>query len=210
VGPGLVLWGPKAAIKREACTRALSEFLDSKGFRRTYTPYILRWETWEKYQRQLHASPIWLRSHNDNGEDYAFGASKAIQHMLMVQADFKSYRDLPICLYEFCEIYRQGLSLGETVETAPEKVTVTNHFGVTLSVFDTRTIENALTDIMTQTAHVASDHGFATPFAADGLVRWGTPPDDDYISEDGRKHPISATWANCRMEIDVPNATAEW
>jgi hypothetical protein len=192
VGPGLVLWGPKAAQRREDCTQELRQYLMGRKFQPTYNHYIVHWPTWEKYKELLGLPKIWTRSREstletdavmERGDDYAFGASKVIHHALMVQSMFKSYQDLPIGLFEFGEIYEQGPP-------------VSNHFGLTLSIFDVGSMESALLIELTKVVEIAGRHGFN----GDGVVRSTTLTDDHYVSAEDKREPVVVTFVDCKME----------
>ncbi len=107
IGPGLILWHPRGAIVR----RQLEEFLYAEHFRRgyqfVYTPHIARIEHWQvsghlEFYRENMFPPMELQEK----ARYQLKPMNCPFHIVIYRAHRRSYRELPMRLFEFGTVYR--------------------------------------------------------------------------------------------------------
>jgi threonyl-tRNA synthetase len=114
-GSGLVLYHPKGARVLHELIEWLSADLYERGYVEIRTPHIYKadvWKTsghWDYYQENMYPFQI------DEGEgkeptDYAVKPMNCPGALLVYRADVRSYRDLPMRLFEFGTVYRHEKS----------------------------------------------------------------------------------------------------
>ena len=114
-GSGLVLYHPKGARVLHELIEWLSADLYRRGYVEIRTPHIYRaevWKTsghWEFYRENMYGFQI------DEGEgkepsDYAVKPMNCPGAVLIYASDVRSYRDLPMRLFEFGTVYRHEKS----------------------------------------------------------------------------------------------------
>lgn len=106
VGPGLPLWLPKGTIIREELERWAKETEEKWGYQRVSTPHLTRDKLYEisghlpYYAKEMY-SPIDIE-----GEKYYLKPMNCPHHHMIYKAKTRSYRDLPIRLAEYGQVYR--------------------------------------------------------------------------------------------------------
>ncbi|MBN1193471.1 MAG: threonine--tRNA ligase [Coriobacteriia bacterium] len=114
-GSGLVLYHPKGARVLHELIEWLSADLYERGYVEIRTPHIYKadvWKTsghWDYYRENMYPFQI------DEGEgkeptDYAVKPMNCPGALLVYRADVRSYRDLPMRLFEFGTVYRHEKS----------------------------------------------------------------------------------------------------
>jgi threonyl-tRNA synthetase len=114
-GPGLVLYHPKGARVLSELIAWLSRDLYNRGYVEVRTPHIYRaevWKTsghWDFYRENMYGFEI------DEGEgkeptEYAVKPMNCPGAVLIYASDTRSYRDLPMRLFEFGTVYRHEKS----------------------------------------------------------------------------------------------------
>ncbi|MDO8880849.1 MAG: threonine--tRNA ligase [Coriobacteriia bacterium] len=114
-GSGLVFYHPKGARVLHELIEWLSADLYARGYEEIRTPHIYKadvWRTsghWDFYQENMYPFQI------DEGEgkeptDYAVKPMNCPGALLVYRADLRSYRDLPMRLFEFGTVYRHEKS----------------------------------------------------------------------------------------------------
>ncbi len=114
-GSGLVFYHPKGARVLHELIEWLSADLYERGYQEIRTPHIYKadvWRTsghWDYYQENMYPFQI------DEGEgkeptDYAVKPMNCPGALLVYRADVRSYRDLPMRLFEFGTVYRHEKS----------------------------------------------------------------------------------------------------
>lgn len=107
IGPGLILWHPKGAVIR----RQLEEFLYEAHFRRgyqvVYTPHVARLEHWRvsghlDFYRDYMFPPMEL----EERVPYQLKPMNCPFHIVIYKSRRRSYRELPVRLFEFGTVYR--------------------------------------------------------------------------------------------------------
>ncbi len=109
VGPGLVIWHPKGALLRTL----LEDFERREHLRRGYQivmgPQLLRKELWERsghydnYRENMYFTEV-------EGQAYGIKPMNCLAHMVIYKSKVRSYRDLPLRLFELGTVYRHEKS----------------------------------------------------------------------------------------------------
>lgn len=108
-GPGLAIWHPKGAMLRYL----IEEFERTEHLKRGYQmvvgPQILKKELWEKsghfdnYREQMYFTSV-------DGIEYGLKPMNCLAHMLIYKSKIRSYRDLPLRLFELGTVHRHEKS----------------------------------------------------------------------------------------------------
>lgn len=108
-GPGLVIWHPKGALLRTL----LEDFERREHLRRGYQivigPQLLRKELWEKsghydnYRENMYFTEV-------EGQSYGIKPMNCLAHMMIYKSKIRSYRDLPLRLFELGTVHRHEKS----------------------------------------------------------------------------------------------------
>ncbi len=110
VGPGLALWHPKGATVRrlmEDFSRARHEQGD---YEFVFTPHIGKAELWETSGHLDFYTESMYPAMELDGATYYPKPMNCPFHMAIYASDLKSYRDLPLRLFELGTVYRYELS----------------------------------------------------------------------------------------------------
>ena len=111
VGPGLPLWLPKGAVLRDTLVDFLKKKQLERGYKPVITPHIGRLELYKTsghypYYKDSQFPPI-IESEVDGVEEGYLLKPMNCPHHIMIYADkMHSYRELPIRLAEFGQVYR--------------------------------------------------------------------------------------------------------
>jgi threonyl-tRNA synthetase len=106
VGPGLVLWHPKGAMIRHLIESFWREEHLRRGYQFVYTPHVGRLQLWETsghlgwYKENMFAAMAM------EGQDYLVKPMNCPFHIQVYQSKLRSYRDLPVRLFELGTVYR--------------------------------------------------------------------------------------------------------
>jgi len=108
-GPGLVIWHPKGAMLRYL----IEEFERTEHLKRGYEmvvgPQILKRDLWEKsghfdnYRDNMYFTSV-------DGIDYGIKPMNCLSHMIIYKSRIRSYRDLPVRLFELGTVHRHEKS----------------------------------------------------------------------------------------------------
>ncbi len=105
-GSGLVFWLPKGAIVRKIVEDYLKEFHLDNGYQLVYTPHIAKSTLWETSGHLSFYSENMFSGINVEGQDYIIKPMNCPGHILVYKSKIRSYRDLPIRLFELGTVYR--------------------------------------------------------------------------------------------------------
>ncbi len=110
LGPGLAVWHPKGAAVRRVIEDYSRNRHDEGGYQSVVTPHIARSELWETsghldFYRESMYPPMEL-----DGTSYHLKPMNCPFHVLIYKSSQRSYRDLPIRLFELGTVYRYELS----------------------------------------------------------------------------------------------------
>jgi len=110
VGPGLILWHPKAAMVRFLADQFSQQAHLLNGYEWVYTPHIGRAGLWETsghlalYKDSMY-SPIDI-----DGDQYYLKPMSCPFHIEIYKSRPRSYRELPVRYAEYAQVYRYELS----------------------------------------------------------------------------------------------------
>lgn len=108
-GAGLVFYHPKGAILRDILETYEKEEHLKRGYQMIITPHILKGELWrtsghaEYYRENMYMFDI------DNNE-YAVKPMNCPGHILIYKSKTRSYKELPLRLFELATVYRHEKS----------------------------------------------------------------------------------------------------
>lgn len=110
LGPGLAVWHPKGAAVRRIIEDYSRDRHDEGGYQFVYTPHIARSELWETsghldFYRESMYPPMEM-----DGASYHPKPMNCPFHVLIYKSTQRSYRDLPIRMFELGTVYRYELS----------------------------------------------------------------------------------------------------
>lgn len=110
VGPGLPLWLPKGAILRETLTAFLRAEQLRRGYLPVMTPHIGRLDLYRTsghypYYRDSQF-PAMLLEDEEDADGYLLKPMNCPHHIQIYAENRRSYRDLPMRLAEFGQVYR--------------------------------------------------------------------------------------------------------
>ena len=114
VGKGLPLWLPHGTVVREELEKLAKELEFKAGFQRVATPHLARTELYRRsghlpyYERDMYPL-LEVIEDGDNGalkDEYALRPMNCPHHHRVFAAEPRSYRDLPLRLAEYGQVYR--------------------------------------------------------------------------------------------------------
>ena len=108
VGPGLPLWLPKGATLRETLVDFLKKKQIERGYQPVITPHIGRLELYKTSGHYPYYKDSQFPPMMEEGEDEGYLLKPMnCPHHIMIYADrLRSYRELPLRLAEFGQVYR--------------------------------------------------------------------------------------------------------
>jgi len=107
VGPGLILWLPKGAfIRREIENFMFQEHL-KRGYLPVYTPHVGKKRLWEiSGHLDFYRENMYPEMEFEDEEGYFIKPMNCPFHIQIYKSELRSYRDLPLRLFEFGTVYR--------------------------------------------------------------------------------------------------------
>ena len=109
VGPGLPLWLPKGAIMRQTLVDFLRQEQLDRGYQPVITPHIGRLELFKTsghYPYYKDSQFPAMFEDEEQGEGYLLKPMNCPHHIQIYAYKQRSYRDLPVRLAEFGQVYR--------------------------------------------------------------------------------------------------------
>jgi len=106
LGPGLAVYHPKGAIIREVIENFEKEEHIKRGYQLVRTPHISKADLWKVsghldfYKENMYVFSV-------NGEDYVLKPMNCPAHIMVYKSRQRSYRELPIRLFELGTVYRR-------------------------------------------------------------------------------------------------------
>ena len=106
LGPGLAVYHPKGAIIREVIENFEKEEHIKRGYQLVRTPHISKADLWKVsghldfYRENMYVFSV-------NGEDYVLKPMNCPAHIMVYKSRQRSYRELPIRLFELGTVYRR-------------------------------------------------------------------------------------------------------
>lgn len=106
VGPGLVLWLPKGGMLR----RVLEDWIKDENLKRGYglvtTPHIARLHLWQKSGHANFYNDSMFKPIEVDEQKYQLKPMNCPFHIAVYNTALRSYRDLPLRLFELGTVYR--------------------------------------------------------------------------------------------------------
>lgn len=106
VGPGLVLWLPKGGMLR----KVLEDWIKDENLKRGYgivtTPHIARLHLWQKSGHANFYSDSMFKPIEVDEQKYQLKPMNCPFHIAVYNTALRSYRDLPLRLFELGTVYR--------------------------------------------------------------------------------------------------------
>ncbi|MEE8449792.1 MAG: threonine--tRNA ligase [Thermodesulfobacteriota bacterium] len=104
-GAGLVIYHPKGAILRSLLEDLEKREHIKRGYQLVYGPQLLKLDLWKKsghyehYREQMYITEV-------DGQKYALKPMNCLSHILIYKSKRRSYRDLPMRLFELGTVHR--------------------------------------------------------------------------------------------------------
>ena len=106
VGPGLVLWMPKGGMLRKVLEDWIKEENLKRGYGLVTTPHIARLHLWQKSGHANFYSDSMFRPIEVDDQKYQLKPMNCPFHIAIYNTALRSYRDLPLRLFELGTVYR--------------------------------------------------------------------------------------------------------
>jgi len=107
LGAGLALWHPKGAVVRRAMEDFSRQQHEKADYALVYTPHIARSTLWETSGHlDFYADGMYPPMELDEGHAYYPKPMNCPFHILIYKSDIRSYRDLPMRIFELGTVYR--------------------------------------------------------------------------------------------------------
>jgi threonyl-tRNA synthetase len=110
IGQGLVLWHPKGATIRFLLEQFSQAAHLLNGYQWVYTPHIGRSELWKTSGHLDNFRDSMYNPIDIDGDEYYLKPMNCPFHFIIYNSETRSYRDLPIRMAEFGNVYRYELS----------------------------------------------------------------------------------------------------
>jgi threonyl-tRNA synthetase len=107
LGAGLLVWHPRGGLLRKAIEDFAREIHMASGYQPVFTPHLAKSNLWEtsghlaKYRYNMYPA-----MHAENEVEYFAKPMNCPFHVLIYKSQTRSYRELPIRLFELGTIYR--------------------------------------------------------------------------------------------------------
>ncbi len=105
IGPGLVVWHPKGALLRSILEDYLKKEHLRRGYQLVVIPHIMKADIWkisghyDYYRENMFMFEI-------EGKEYGIKPMNCPGHIMVYKSKLRSYRELPIRLFELGTVYR--------------------------------------------------------------------------------------------------------
>ena len=110
LGPGLAVWHPKGALVRKLIEDYSRDRHEHGGYEFAYTPHIAKAELWETSGHlDFYADGMYPPMEMD-GATYYPKPMNCPFHVMIYRSSQRSYRDLPMRIFELGTVYRYELS----------------------------------------------------------------------------------------------------
>jgi threonyl-tRNA synthetase len=107
VGPGLVLFHPKGGIVRKTMEDYSRQRHQEAGYEFVYTPHVTKQQLFETSGHlEWYAEGMYPPMELDEGQRYYPKPMNCPMHILIFRSRGRSYRELPLRLFEFGGVYR--------------------------------------------------------------------------------------------------------
>ena len=107
IGSGLAVWHPKGGVIRRVMEEYSRKRHEEAGYEFVYTPHLTKAALFETSGHlQWYAEGMYPPMELDEGQRYYMKPMNCPMHMMIFKARGRSYRELPLRLFEFGTVYR--------------------------------------------------------------------------------------------------------
>ena len=107
IGSGLAVWHPKGGVIRRVMEEYSRKRHEEAGYEFVYTPHLTKGTLFETSGHlQWYADGMYPPMELDEGQRYYMKPMNCPMHMMIFKARGRSYRELPLRLFEFGTVYR--------------------------------------------------------------------------------------------------------
>jgi threonyl-tRNA synthetase len=107
LGAGLLVWHPRGGLFRKAIEDYAREIHMARGYAPVFTPHIAKSILWETSGHLAkYADNMYPPMHDEHDVDYYVKPMNCPFHVLVYKSQTRSYRELPMRLFELGTIYR--------------------------------------------------------------------------------------------------------
>ena len=107
IGSGLAVWHPKGGVIRRVMEEYSRKRHEAAGYEFVYTPHLTKSALFETSGHlQWYADGMYPPMELDEGQRYYLKPMNCPMHMMIFKARGRSYRELPLRLFEFGTVYR--------------------------------------------------------------------------------------------------------
>jgi threonyl-tRNA synthetase len=106
LGPGLAVFHPKGGVVRKEMEQYARLRHEEEGYEFVNTPHIAKGRLFETSGHLPHYSDVMFPPMEFEGQDYYLKAMNCPMHNLIFKSRGRSYRELPLRLFEFGTVYR--------------------------------------------------------------------------------------------------------
>jgi len=108
-GPGLIIYKPKGAVLRNIIEEWEKKEHLARGYQLAIGPHIMKSDIWVRSGHYEYYKKL-MYIFNIEGAEYAVKPMNCPAHMLIYKSEIRSYRDLPLRLFELGTVYRHEKS----------------------------------------------------------------------------------------------------
>ncbi|HEX5018426.1 MAG TPA: threonine--tRNA ligase [Actinomycetes bacterium] len=107
IGSGLAVWHPKGGVIRRVMEEYSRQRHEAAGYEFVYTPHLTKGTLFETSGHlQWYADGMYPPMELDEGQQYYLKPMNCPMHMMIFKSRGRSYRELPLRLFEFGTVYR--------------------------------------------------------------------------------------------------------
>jgi threonyl-tRNA synthetase len=116
LGPGLAVWHPKGGILRRTIEDYSRRTHAAFGYEYVVTPHVAKAGLWETsghvhfYRDTMFPAMVLDGSEGGSGQEYFVKPMNCPFHILIYKANSRSYRELPLRMFELGTVYRNEMS----------------------------------------------------------------------------------------------------
>ena len=107
IGSGLAVWHPKGGVIRRVMEEYSRKRHEQAGYEFVYTPHLTKEQLFETSGHlEWYADGMYPPMEMDGGQRYYLKPMNCPMHMMIYRSRGRSYRELPLRLFEFGTVYR--------------------------------------------------------------------------------------------------------
>lgn len=106
VGPGHVVWLPAGATIRRELQRWIEDLELERGYEHVITPAVAKRQLYERSGHWAHYQDAMYPLMERDGEEYCLRPMNCPHHIMIYQAEQRSYRELPLRIAELANMHR--------------------------------------------------------------------------------------------------------